>query len=370
MTYKTYLVGGAVRDVLMKRDGAINDRDFVVVGATPADLLSQGYEQVGKDFPVFLHPQTGFEYALARVERKIGDGYHGFACDIDGVTIEDDLARRDLTINSMAFDEDTGVLVDPFGGVQDIQNRVLRHTTEAFAEDPLRVIRLARFAARFVDYGFTIADETRDLAIKMVQSGELSAISNERFWLEFEKAFKDHRPAHFIKVLADFGVFAKVPYFVSLFNAQTLDATKQMSAVASASKSVSPDAETALMVFAGSVMVPNAVLKNTRAQKLREAVSQFRSFTEFNAKNVADLLSKMRAWGQLNETYDDFLLVLEAFEKMIGDASETRQSVMFRLSTQAGRMVSADMFPDKQGPALGAAMREAREAAVRTILKQ
>lgn len=371
MTYKTYLVGGAVRDLYMRRNEEIKDRDFVVVGAKPEDLLSQGYEQVGKDFPVFLHPETRYEYALARVERKIGEGYHGFACDVHGVSIEDDLERRDLTINSMAIDETSGNLIDPFNGIQDIRDRVLRHTSPAFAEDPLRVIRLARFAARFVDYGFSVAPETRDLAIQMVESGELQSISNERFWLEFEKAFSDHRPAHFIKTLSDFGVFSKVPYFTSLFGVLSETDLKRMMAFASAAKSTSADAEAALTMFAGFFMKPNDVLKNTRVQRLCEANTQYWSFHEdMNAENVVSLLSKMRAWGQLCETFDDLLLVLSAFEKMVGDSGENRSSVLLKRCAQAGRAVYADMFPDVQGPALGQAMKAAREDAIKLILKK
>src|SRR4051794_28926649 len=186
---KTYLVGGAVRDRLLGL--AIKDRDYVVVGATPQELINLGYKPVGKDFPVFLHPQTHEEYALARTERKTGPGYHGFAFVADaGVTLEDDLRRRDLTINAIAEDEHGG-LVDPFGGAQDLQQRVLRHVSPAFAEDPVRVLRVARFAARYAARGFTIAPDTLALMRQMVQSGEVDHLVPERVWAETRKALTE-----------------------------------------------------------------------------------------------------------------------------------------------------------------------------------
>jgi tRNA nucleotidyltransferase (CCA-adding enzyme) len=179
---RTYLVGGAVRDRLLGR--AVSERDFVVVGATPDDLLSRGFQQVGKDFPVFLHPQTKDEYALARTERKTAPGYHGFAVHADPeITLEEDLQRRDLTINALAEDP-SGVLIDPYGGLADLQARVLRHVSPAFAEDPVRILRLARFAARFDDLGFRVAPETMDLMRGMVAAGEVDALVPERVWQE------------------------------------------------------------------------------------------------------------------------------------------------------------------------------------------
>src|SRR5512146_2243756 len=165
---KVFLVGGAVRDQLL--GVPVSDRDYVVVGARPDDLLREQYKPVGKDFPVFLHPQTGEEYALARTERKTGRGYHGFAFDTSpDVTLEDDLRRRDLTINAMARGED-GALIDPFGGERDLRERILRHVSAAFAEDPVRVLRVARFAARYAALGFRVADETIALMRQMAQA--------------------------------------------------------------------------------------------------------------------------------------------------------------------------------------------------------
>jgi tRNA nucleotidyltransferase/poly(A) polymerase len=211
---KTYLVGGAVRDKL--RGKVPNDLDYVVVGATEKEMLADGFVHVGMSFPVFLHPVTGAEYALARTERKTGFGYTGFAVTFDpSITIESDLMRRDLTINSIAEDED-GNLVDPFGGQEDLKNGILRHTSEAFADDPLRVIRLARFAARFES--FTIAPETVALARKIVKSGEMEALSQERYWAEIEKVFATPRHVlRFFEVLHRFGVMDDVSFFATLF---------------------------------------------------------------------------------------------------------------------------------------------------------
>ena len=184
-----YLVGGAVRDGLLKRP--VKDRDWVVVGATPEQLLALGYEQVGADFPVFLHPKTREEYALARTERKSGQGYQGFECRFSpDVTLEQDLLRRDLTINAMAQDEQ-GNIVDPYGGRADLEQKILRHVSPAFAEDPLRVLRVARFAARFAPLGFTIAPETLALMQHMVSAGELDHLVAE---LRRKHALKGSNP--------------------------------------------------------------------------------------------------------------------------------------------------------------------------------
>ncbi|WP_028294977.1 multifunctional CCA addition/repair protein [Oceanobacter kriegii] len=203
---KTFLVGGAVRDQLLGI--AIKDRDWVVVGATPDELLQQGYQQVGADFPVFLHPNRKEEYALARTERKSGHGYQGFECRFSpDVTLEDDLLRRDLTINAMAQGSD-GQLVDPYNGQQDLQDRLLRHVSPAFSEDPLRVLRVARFAARFAALGFTVADETLTLMRTMVANGELEHLVPERVWQETQRALLEQQPQVYFQVLRDCGALA------------------------------------------------------------------------------------------------------------------------------------------------------------------
>jgi tRNA nucleotidyltransferase (CCA-adding enzyme) len=205
---RTYLVGGAVRDRLLGRQGG--DRDFVVVGATIEQMLAAGYKQVGRDFPVFLHPDTKEEHALARTERKSGRGYTGFVVHAEpSVTLEDDLARRDLTINAIAQDEQ-GNLVDPFGGARDIEARVLRHVSPAFAEDPVRLLRVARFAARYAPLGFTVAPETMVLMRRMVDDGEVDALVAERVWVETRKALAEPTPSAFLRVLRGCGALAKL----------------------------------------------------------------------------------------------------------------------------------------------------------------
>ena len=196
---QVYLVGGAVRDALLNRK--VVERDYVVVGATPEEMLSQGFTQVGKDFPVFLHPKTQEEYALARTERKSGKGYTGFVCDASSsVTLEEDLLRRDLTVNAIAQDN-LGNLIDPYGGKKDLENRLLRHVSEAFSEDPLRVFRVARFATRYAYLGFTIATETMALMQSMAESGELSTLSAERVWQETKRSLLEKTPHVFFTVL-------------------------------------------------------------------------------------------------------------------------------------------------------------------------
>jgi tRNA nucleotidyltransferase (CCA-adding enzyme) len=203
---KIYAVGGAVRDELLGLP--VQDRDWVVVGATPDELLARGFKAVGKDFPVFLHPATFEEYALARTERKTGPGYKGFVCHADpGVTLEEDLARRDLTINAMARAED-GSLVDPHGGRGDLANRLLRHVGPAFAEDPVRILRVARFAARFAD--FAVADETLALMTAMVDTGEVDHLVAERVWQELARGLMEPRPSRMFDVLRACGALGRI----------------------------------------------------------------------------------------------------------------------------------------------------------------
>ena len=205
---QTFLVGGAVRDRLLGLP--VRERDWVVVGATPEAMLDQGYRPVGKDFPVFLHPQTGEEYALARTERKVGYGYHGFAMHIaPDVSLEQDLLRRDLTINAMAEAED-GSVIDPYGGQRDLEARVLRHVSLAFAEDPVRILRLARFAARFAPLGFGIAPETLELMRAMVEAGEADHLVPERVWKEMQRALTEPAPEVFFQTLRACGALARV----------------------------------------------------------------------------------------------------------------------------------------------------------------
>jgi len=205
---KIYLVGGAVRDQLLGL--SVGDKDWVVVGSSENEMLASGFRKVGKRFPVFLHPETHEEYALARKEQKTGHGYHGFDFNIaPEISLNDDLIRRDLTINAMAMDE-AGVLCDPFGGAKDIEKKILRHVSDAFSEDPLRIIRVARFAAKFHYLGFTIADETLVLMRKMTKDGELNTLSGERIYHEIRKAFLTPNPEIFFQILYKIDVFNSI----------------------------------------------------------------------------------------------------------------------------------------------------------------
>lgn len=198
---QVYLVGGAVRDHLLGHP--YHEKDYVVVGATPEQLLAEGYQPVGKDFPVFLHPKTKEEYALARTERKSGMGYHGFQFFTDTtVKLEDDLIRRDLTINAMAMDEN-GTVYDPYGGQQDLERKILRHVSDAFIEDPLRVLRVARFAARYAAYGFKIADETIQLMKNIAKTGELDTLTPERVWKETSRALMEDQADVYFQTLKE-----------------------------------------------------------------------------------------------------------------------------------------------------------------------
>jgi tRNA nucleotidyltransferase (CCA-adding enzyme) len=204
---KAYIVGGAVRDRLLGLP--VHDHDWVVVGGTPEAMVAAGYKPVGRDFPVFLHPDTHEEYALARTERKSGRGYHGFQFQAaPDVSIEEDLARRDLTINAIAEDPETGALVDPHGGQHDLQARVLRHVSDAFADDPVRLLRLARLAARYAD--FSIAPETMALCRRMVQAGEVDALVAERVWQELSRGLMEARPDRMLQVLRDAGALDRL----------------------------------------------------------------------------------------------------------------------------------------------------------------
>ena len=206
MSMKTYVVGGAVRDEMLGLP--VQDRDHVVVGATPDEMVAAGFRPVGKDFPVFLHPETQEEYALARTERKTAPGYHGFVFHTSpDVTLEDDLVRRDLTINAMARADD-GSIVDPYGGRRDLEARLFRHVSEAFAEDPVRILRVARFAARFAE--FRVAEDTNALMRKMVEAGEVDALVPERVWQELSRGLMERRPSRMFEVLRDCGALARI----------------------------------------------------------------------------------------------------------------------------------------------------------------
>ncbi len=252
---QVYLVGGAVRDELLGLP--VSERDWVVVGATPDELLRQGYKAAGRDFPVFLHPETHEEYALARLERKVAPGYRGFATEFSPtVSLADDLRRRDLTINAMARAAD-GQLVDPYGGQADLRARLLRHVSDAFMEDPVRILRTARFAARFALLGFTVAPQTAALMSRMVSAGEAAALVSERVWRELERALAEPRPTRFFEVLADCAALQVVlPELAPQLDFSTFNAD---AAARRAATSGGPPVALAALALAAELGAPTAV---------------------------------------------------------------------------------------------------------------
>ncbi len=276
-----YLVGGAVRDELLGL--AIKDRDWVVVGASADDLLAQGFRPVGRDFPVFIKPDTGEEYALARTERKSGHGYAGFQFHASPeVTLEEDLARRDLTINAMAQSEQ-GELVDPYGGEKDIAARKLRHVSDAFSEDPLRVLRVARFAARFAPLGFDVADDTLDLMRQISHSGELEHLTTERVWQEFERALATDHPLVFLAVLKQVDALDRLlPEFASLDLELTAPVIDRLKAVDS-----SP--ESCFALLCELTLTAKTLTKNTLTTKTLTAQ------TEQPSQQITQIAERLKA---------------------------------------------------------------------------
>jgi tRNA nucleotidyltransferase (CCA-adding enzyme) len=348
---KTYLVGGAVRDRLMHL--VPKDEDYVIVGATAEDvdrLRAEGYSQVGADFPVFLHPVTGDEYALARVERKTGDGYHGFEVDANSsVTIEDDLIRRDLTINSMAMDED-GELVDPYNGQHDLRNRILRHTSAAFAEDPLRVLRLARFAARFTL--FTISPNTVELCQALSKNGELNHLSIERVWVELEKGLNEAAPERFMEVLDELGVITHCKVVAEIFGG----ADDRRSHIAARLKDVTHDRRLVVAIATLAKVDSKLPGANNRARDCFTLVASMQGMPK-RANELASLLKRSRAYSA-GPTFEDLMtatLVLESagFKPVFS----SRKLITAR---KVAMYVNASDFPGIEGKALGEAISTGR----------
>ncbi|OCG09133.1 hypothetical protein A9G13_03545 [Gilliamella sp. wkB178] len=294
---KTYLVGGSVRDKLLNLP--VEDRDWVVVGATPDELISSGYQQVGKEFPVFLHPITKEEYALARTERKSGKGYTGFICDFGKeITLEQDLLRRDLTINAIAMD-DNGNIVDPYHGVDDLNQKILRHVSPAFREDPLRILRVARFAARYHHLGFVIAEETMSLMKQIVLAKEVSYLTAERVWKETEKALSTQNPQVYFQVLAQCGVL--IYWFPSLIlTTDIVDALKR-------SALLTEELTVRFAVLCGEMstkiaveLLCNKIKAPKNFSKIAIMVQQYRKnvdfIDKFTAEQIIDLFNKIDVW--------------------------------------------------------------------------
>lgn len=346
---RTYLVGGAVRDQLMGR--VPKDRDWVIVGATQADvegLLASGYSQVGADFPVFLHPTTGEEHALARRERKTGRGYHGFTVEADAsVTIEEDLARRDLTINAMALDGD---LIDPYGGQVDLHNRVLRHTSPAFVEDPLRVLRLARFAGRYSD--FTIAPETVALCQALCATGELNHLAVERIWVELDKGLSGSAPGRFMEALEALGALSGSSLLQPLFG-PTLAPWQRDVATRLAKVPVDMRLVVGVAAMALSAAVPDAAWTPVA----RALLNQQACLTA--PRTCEGLLAVLKRAKALHKDQSaEFVDLLTTVSISGRGAFTTRQLMAGRLAV---RGIDASMFPEvPPGPALGAAIDDRR----------
>ncbi len=398
-----YLVGGAVRDQLLGRP--VVDRDHVVVGAMPDELLALGYKPVGKDFPVFLHPRSGEEYALARTERKTGRGYHGFVFQADAtVTLEQDLARRDLTINAIAQD-DRGALTDPYHGVRDIEARVLRHVSTAFVEDPVRVLRVARFAARFAPLGFTVADETMALMQQMVRNGEVDHLVPERVWAETRKALAEPQPSAFLRVLRACGALAVLfPEIDALYGVPQraefhpeIDTGVHLEMVLDAAARIAPGDDmvgfSALVHDLGKALTPVdelprhighehrgvAPLRALAArlkiptehaalaeQVCREHLNAHRAF-ELKPATVLKLLNALDALRR-PARLDIFLAACEADKRgRLGHADDAYPQADYLRETRAaaaGVDASAFVAQGLAGPAIGEAMNAARVEAI------
>lgn len=401
-----YLVGGAVRDHLLGRP--VIERDYVVVGAEPDELLALGFRPVGKDFPVFLHPASGEQYALARTERKTGPGYYGFATHYaPDVTLEEDLARRDLTINAMAQSE-TGRIVDPHGGQRDLAARVLRHVSPAFAEDPLRVLRVARFAARFAPLGFTVAPETLDLMRGIAASGELAALVPERVWAETERALGEDRPAVYFEVLRDCGTLAAVfPEIDALYGIPQppkwhpeIDTGLHTMQVLEVAAMLSPDTAVrfaALVHDVGKGLTPRgewprhigheesgARLIESMAGRLR-VPNEHRDLAVLVARHharvhrvaeqrpgtVLELLELTDAFRR-PERFQKFLLACEADARGRGARLRTApypQADWLRgaLAAAGSVRLDAELLAREQGPAIAGHLRTARVTAIRSL---
>ncbi|MEP6898826.1 MAG: multifunctional CCA addition/repair protein [Rhodanobacter sp.] len=401
-----YLVGGAVRDKLLGRP--VVDRDHVVVGAMPEALLALGFRPVGKDFPVFLHPVTGEEHALARTERKTGRGYHGFVFQADDtVTLEQDLARRDLTINAIAEDEH-GVLTDPHRGVHDIEARVLRHVSPAFVEDPVRVLRVARFAARFAPLGFRVADETMALMRQMVRDGEVDHLVSERVWAETRKALGEAQPSAFIRVLRECGALAVLfPELDALYGVPQraefhpeIDTGTHLEMVLDAAARIAPGNDLvgfcALTHDLGKALTPDDELPRhvghehrgvaplrALAERLkvptdyaalaeqvcREHLNAHRAF-ELKPATVLRLLTALDALRR-PERLEVFLAACEADKRgRLGqENSDYPQAAYLRQARAAAASVNAVSFVEQglSGPAIGKALEAARVHAISAL---
>ena len=407
--HRIFLVGGAVRDAMLGR--AHGDRDYVVVGATPADMLADGYKPVGKDFPVFLHPDTGEEYALARTERKTGPGYHGFSFHAaPDVTLEDDLARRDLTINAMARDE-AGALVDPYGGEKDLRAKVLRHVSPAFAEDPVRILRVARFYARYAPLGFCIAEETLALMRNMVEQGEAAHLVPERVWAETRRALSEPRPSAFLSALRACDALAVLfPEIDALYGVPQspqhhpeVDSGVHLELVLDEAARLAPGDDLvgfcALTHDLGKALTPEGELprhighEHRGLAPLRSLCARLKVPAEHAELAALTCRHHLEAHRALELKPATLLKLLEAFDAfrrparldpfLVACTADKRgrlqhendaypQADFLRAARDAARAVTAQAFVEQglQGPAIGEAMRRGRIAAIAALPRE
>lgn len=336
---KIYLVGGAVRDQLLGR--MVVEKDWVVVGATSDEMLARGYKQVGKDFPVFLHPDSHEEYALARTERKVSPGYRGFAVHAEpDVTLKEDLLRRDLTINALAEDE-KGQLIDYYNGKSDLDQRLLRHVSPAFAEDPVRILRVARFAARYAHLGFKVAEETQQLMREMVESGEVDSLVPERVWQELQKALTEQRPSVFIEVLRDCGALKVIfPEIDRLFGIPQPE-------------KYHPEIDTGihtLMVveqavkLSGKPMVRFAALTHDlgKGTTPKDILPSHRGHEERSVKLIKKLCERLR----VPKNYRELAIIVARYHSHIHHAFELKPSTVLRTLEKTDAFRRAERFED------------------------
>lgn len=398
-------VGGAVRDALLGRP--VGERDWVVVGGTPEELLKQGFRQVGKDFPVFLHPQTAEEYALARTEKKVAPGYHGFAIHAaPNVSLEEDLLRRDLTVNAMARDT-AGNIIDPYGGQRDLTDRVLRHVSSAFVEDPLRVLRVARFHARFATLGFKIAGETLGLMREIARTGELEALRPERAWQETDKALAEQSPAQFFSTLRDCGALERVyPEIEALFGVPQpprwhpeIDTGVHTLMVLEIAAQLTGDSAVrfaALTHDLGKARTPVEILPRHRGheersvevigelcarlpvprryRELAEAVARYHGVIHrADELRPSTLLKIIEATDGFRrpERFADLLLACEADARGrqgLEDSAYPQRERLLLARHTAAQVDVADLACELEGPAIGERLRERRLAAIKSAL--
>ena len=361
-----FRVGGAVRDTLLGYPH--QEIDWVVVGSTPEEMTAAGYSQVGRDFPVFLHPDTKEEYALARTERKSGPGYHGFTVHADpSVTLEEDLERRDLTINAMAMDGD-GVVTDPYGGQADLDAKILRHVSPHFVEDPLRVLRVARFAARYHYLGFVVAEETQRLMAEIVAAGELPHLSTERVWVETERALGEKNPEIYCQVLYDCGALQALMPEVA--------ASNSISALTRAAPHT-PRAGCRWAALLADLPEARARQASERLKApsdyalLAARVAQLRPQLKAALKSGENCMTVLKALDALRreEPFGGFCETLAALERNSADAVSA--VLTLRAAREAAKTVKAADFADQglAGPALGAAIEAEQIKRVGEIIK-